>query len=165
MTRLLTINNDKLMIEGYDLAEIANMYEFSVSDFLTLFSLYLKLNQDKLKGGYKLFNGKSEIFTPTTTFETYPYGEILVANEEYEDMKRRIFDFAYINCSNIGETDFRWWGLDCAKEYDLERKIQMTGMTYSCIYRSMRSGWNQKVSDIAIDKIDQEKRYALLRKK
>lgn len=164
LRKLLSYEKGKLMLEGHDLKELANMYHLSVYEFFTLFEMYLIRNNEKLKGNCIIKEKREVILTPTSI--QYPNNvEMLVSGEEYEDMKRKIFDFAYTKCSNLGDQAFDFWGLDCSEEYDLIRKINGSSSKYSCIYKSSRIGWNQKVSSLDIDIEDQEKRFALIRTK
>ena len=167
MTKLLTLENGKLMLDGYDLVEIANMYHLSVGAFFELLKYYFIVNQGQLRGELILTSTQNELTKPLKYVSDFIDGsnkEILVDGEEYEDIKKRIFDFAYTYCSDVGDTKFDSWGLVYADEHKLKKCISNVGTTYSCIYRSFRKGWNQKVSNVPIDREDQAKRFALIKK-
>lgn len=166
MESLLTYENGKLMLEGYDLVELANMHHTSVADFLELVRVYLNLRQSKLKGGYSIVTSNTEIFTPKSTFKEYKSnGEILVNVEDYEDIKKGIFNLAYTNCSKHGDSNFQFWGLDNSSEQNLAYNLEKPYKTYTLIYRSFRTAkWNQKVSNIPIDVNDQEERYSQIKR-
>lgn len=168
LMKLLTVSDKKLMIEGEDLVEIANMYHLSVDNFLELFKYYLKENQALLESGYYI--GSTEVTMledPSQLTTLKSTGEILVPANGYEAMKKQIFDFAYTKCSNLGDSSFGCWGLSSVEAWTTRFSYQISDQNsknYSCIYASSKGGWNQKVSNVPIDKVDQEKRYSLIKR-
>lgn len=166
MEKLLFYDNGKIMIEGYDLVDIANMYHLSIDTFLTLFQIYLQKNKRKLNNNYSISIGKEGIYTAETmaNIKWQRTGEILVLSDQYETMKKKAFDFAYTKCSRLGDTNFSKFGLEDVDSTTLSKTISKLEVTYSCIYRSVNGGWSQKISDIKIDEEDQMKRYALIKR-
>lgn len=159
--KLLTYKNGKLLIEGYDLGEIANMYEMSVENFLFFLRVYLSNSKELSNANCKIATSKMVTISGSgTLYEST--GEVLVADSEYEKLKKIIFDLAYTKCSNIKSS-----GWD--RHYDNEELLAyyLTGNcgSYSCVTDKYPCGWVVKFSGMGIDRNDQEKRYSLLRKK
>lgn len=168
MKQLLTYEDRKMIMEGEDLVQLANMYHLSVVDFLELFKLYLKFNQKSLVSGYSIATtDETRLTTPKEDFELKTYGEILVPEYGYEDMKKKVFDFAYTKCSEIGDKKYDHFGLSSAQVYSGGFDTILTKENpeyYSCIYSSSHGGWNQKVSNVKINKEEQEKLYSLIKR-
>lgn len=168
MLKLLSYEDNKILLDGYDLVEIANMYNLSVVNFLELFRYYLKENQALLESGYYIGHTEATMLEDPSQLSTLKTtGEILVPANGYEAMKKQIFDFAYTKCSNLGDSSFGCWGLSSVEAWTTRFSYQISERNpknYSCFYTSSKGGWNQKISNIAIDKEDQEKRYSLLQK-
>lgn len=168
MKKLLSYEDKKILLDGFDLVDIANMYDLSIVNFLELFRYYLKENQAYLESGYYI--GATEVTTlesPDKLPELKRIGEILVPDYSYETMKKLIFDFAYTKCSNLGDNSFGCWGLSSVESWTTRFNYQLSEknpQNYSCFYASSKGGWNQKISKIKIDKEDQEKRYSLIQK-
>lgn len=167
MEKLLSYEDDKLIIEGRNLIDIANMYKLSVPDFLELFKLYL--NFTRKENGVKncIINiTEANIFTENiSSSEKKISGEILVPTESYEDMKKILFDFAYTKCSEYGNRYRDCWGLNNVETWEPAFASQLTKdeEVYSCIYK-VSNGWNQLISDLSINQIDKEKMYSLIKK-
>lgn len=165
LRKVLSYSQNKLMLAGYDLADLANMYHLSVHDFFYLFQMHLRANSDSLKGECTIIDSVHEVISPNTNAYFWNTSEILVPEDCYEDMVKRIFDFAYINCSNVGDTSFHHFGLDNGDKYALNKVIKNLEKKYSCIYQLRNYGWKQKISDVVIDEQDREERFALIRTK
>ena len=164
MEKLLTYENGKLLLEGYDLAELANMYQLSVKDFFLLFELHLALNQEHLIGANQINNFETKIYLPGD-IQYSKTQELLVSEDGYESMKKRVFDFAYTNCSRIGDTKFKYMGMEEAEGCgEFNDRVKNFGEYYSCIYSSAWLGWNQKMSEVPINREEQAERFALIRK-
>ena len=164
--KLLTVSDKKLMIEGENLVELADMYDSSVQDFLKLFRLYLIANKNKLKSAvYLIDTSTTELISPNDDFQFKTRGELLTTAEGYEDMKKRVFDFAYTMCSNTAnesythlETNYNDWKI-CKILTDEEQEY------YSCLYSSSKPGmWCQKISNIRISKKHQAYKYAFIKR-
>lgn len=160
LVKLLTYKDDKLLIEGYDLMEIANMFELSVKDFLFYFKSYL-LNLNSIVPTCKI--SSENILHIQNNAELHEYkGEIIVEGSEYERLKRMIFDLAYTRFSNIKKEDIdRTFSLD---DYELVCNLINTHSNYRCIYKNSNFSNVIRLSNIPIDKNDQEKRYSLIRR-
>lgn len=168
MEKLLTYEDKKIILDGFNLVEIADMYHLSVVDFLSLFKYYLQENQAFLESGYYIGSTEAALLTdPMQPVTLKTSGEILVPADGYEAMKKQVFDFAYTKCSNQGDNSFGCWGLSSVEAWTTRFTHQIKERNpeyYSCFYTSSRGGWNQKISKIKIDKEDQTKRYALMQK-
>ena len=159
LVELLTCKNNKILIEGMDLSTLTNMYYLSEYDFLTLLRFYFKSN---------IKNIDSYIINDTYTDEylskniyNFKNGELLVSIDKYKEMKKKVFDFAYIYCSNIGNDNFKRLGIISSNEFELEYELTKKLDTYSCIYKK-EDRWFQKISNILIDEEDKQKRFRLI---
>lgn len=168
MIKILSYKDERLMLGGVYLNDIANMYNLSVREFLKLFSIYLNFTREyHLDSKYIINNTESIMFLPNVISGIKKIsGEILVSEENYDYFQRLIFDFAYTKCSNYGVEYFDFFEMSNTEAWESLFRTQLTkpAETYSCIYRSSDGNWDQKVSDLVINKVDQEKMYALVQK-
>ena len=155
LVELLVCKNDDILIKNVSLSSVANMYSLTIYDYLTLIKYLLKKN---IKDAYiiksmSLFKENSYYMTNT---------KILVTRNEYEKIKKLIFDFSYTCCSNIGIDKFKKLGLSSSSEIELEEQIFKKTDTYSCFYKK-EDKWYQKISDVLIDEEDKQKKYKLIK--
>ena len=183
MEKLLTYDGKKLMIDGVDLGELANMYHLSiplfflfVEDYLTSRGLDFKPNciinnndsvkiEEPLPPKAVYIDGRRIVMNDVTSnIVRVKNSELLVPSENIEIVKERIFDLAYIKCSNIGDKNWDHWSLDSSNAYSMNQHLLRKQDCYSCIYGSARGGFNEKMSDVPIDYKDREARLRLIRK-
>lgn len=148
--KLLTYKNGKLMVEGFDLVELANMYSCSADVFLEVISQYLEYYNNRFDRIMKV-KGKNEL---------------LVNSKKYEIMKKKIFDLAYTKFSEFGILECEAF-ISFTKRGKLVNYLNRNNNYYSCIYQSILHGnyLVEKISSVMIDKSDQENKYEYLKRR
>lgn len=156
---LLKYEDGKLLMEGQNLVEIANMYHLSVSEFFVMLpTLLCKSGYD----GYRIV--KNVIIEPSLEKVT---AELFVDEESYESIKKEIFDFAYFSCSSLGDRQFGCWAATSAYLYraiDKCKQLQEDKI-FSSIYSSSSGGYNIKRSFVSGDEESYQKVYSIINKK
>ena len=145
----------QLLLEGSDLSIIANMYHLSTGEFFDLFSYYIKNSDMK---GYKIVTTEGDNIAKTK--------ELSVQLPQYQLFREEIYKFAYLRCSNIGNTKFSCWAADCDRlstTMEISNELTNKGI-YHAIYSSARGGYNIKQSNVSISPEELTKQYQLLMK-
>lgn len=163
LVKLLDYKDNKLLVEGYDLVEMANLDKEVINDFLLGLKIYLYNKKDLFNGQCQIFTSDAVTFKENKHFDDFK-GEILVDGEEYELFKKIVFDFAYKNFSRINAEY-----LDRRNRFYNDSCLFVDSLLYqSEYYRCFEKnyyGWVSRISKLKIDMTDQEKRYSLIRKK
>ena len=184
--KILTYDGKRLLMGDLNLIEVANMYPISAHEFFDLLDYYLTC-------GRVDFDPKSIINAYTTTkiskaelpfIERNEAGkvirisscvggniirtesrELLVPVDHVNMMKEKLFNLAYIKCSNYGDEKFECYTMDSGDYHLLIDHLFRSQEYYSCIYRSAYGGHNEKMSRVPIDYRDREARLNLIMKK
>ena len=165
LEKLITYKNGELLLDGFNLEKAANMFKFSVKDYLKLFKMYLIAKNDWVNDKYIISYKERDVFDRNSNIiYEKNNGVLLVSKDDYENMKKKAFVFAYKYCSDISRNNFIVHKLNEGSEKQLIKVIEICKENYSCIYKNSFYGWNQKVSPIKIDNEDLERRYSLIKK-
>ena len=152
-----------LFLEGKDLVKIADMSFYSADYFFKMLPTFLRFN------GF--FN--CELFSKEVIADeeinSLTVGKLLVPFEEYETIKKALFDFAYISCSNKGIKDSKLMNI-----YN-EKKILMCAL-YTCkklkeedqifhtLYKDFNGDYKIIVSNQKFNQEMIDKRFAILKR-
>lgn len=119
---LLTYDRGELLLEGKNLAEFANMHPDSVSTFTKLikFALLSKYND-----AYQVI--KTQTYDLGSCYTSF---ELKVKPSIYEELRKNIFKFAYICCSNVvEEVSNNYWG---ARNCDINSALYQSERLSNC---------------------------------
>lgn len=158
---LLTYQDGELLLDGKDLAKYANMNNTSVHIF---FDLLDQLLTDKHYADCQII--KTKYFTD----KSYKYSqELIVKSNLYEELKKTIFNFAYLCCSNVANEKFFSWKMlerslqEVLKESEdviTERKIHAI-----CPSSFDDCSYGLKLSDITVNEEELQEQYEYFLKK
>ena len=154
MKEVISVHDDQIFMEGYNLNEFANMNRMSASDFLDILQTYMVVNKIKLPGKINIQKSESMVFLSNGKIQSVNIGKVLASENIYNQVKEIIFDLAYTKCSNDILNASWESGL-----YVLGNESER----YSCIYLSSGNTINQMISKIPIDRKEQSKKKLLLK--
>ena len=155
LIELLKLEKNILLLDGKNLEEIANMTANAKSSFFSLIVTYLKYKNNIINGNYKIEkDNKIEIIKTDIA--------------SYNDIKRIIFDLAYINVSNTAHKTYNL-------RYVYKTNIDMINSLFPKEYLSYpyktilkedykstiyipEIGWIQRPSKIKVKRYDYNKR-------
>lgn len=164
LEKLVSFENNHIYIEGENLSHLANMYFMSVADYLDLCRLYLSVIDLELDYGYHLNQTSSQTKDGTCCCKFTRYGEILVPESGYEDLKKKLFNLAYACCSDIEGKEI----VETRKNievYDHDFGSNLANpLNYSSCYKSLNGKWEQILTSSPIDLEDREKRYSIIKR-
>lgn len=142
----------QLLMEGQNLEEIANMYHLSIVDFFKILPIYFEYRNIT---DFKIVTTQMGVGRPTNEFFATP--------EEYEALRRHIFEIAFIRCSDIGD---RSYNTVCeASGVSLSRALKISDdlakeEIYHAIYRSALGGYDIKNTGRKVDKNNLMEQYS-----
>lgn len=165
MKKLISYENSKIFVEGERLSDVANMYYMTLSDYLDLCKFYLSLFDEEISYPYQLTQSSSQIKDAGCCCRFVRHGGIYVLENGYEDLKKRLFDLAYMCCSEINDKEV----IETRKNIELydddfRQSIIHFGDTYTSCYKSLNGKWEQVITSTPIDIKDKEKRYSLIQR-
>ena len=183
LEKLLEFKDGKLMIEGQDLVEVANMYKLSVPVFMYLLQMnlctkkvdiYERIDRSK-NNDIIITNIKEKRYLAPFDLryeESYVFeGEVLVPSNRYEEIKEKVFNFAYEKCSNRVNPLDKWTEIiDLSKDEFLKVvSDDYFEEYYMALYPSIHNHWKAKISgsygaNLIKLNTDKEKRYSLIKK-
>ncbi len=166
--QLLVYKNNKVYLDHVDLAKLTNMFYLSEYEFLQIMRVYFRnklKNSNNRYGAYTIRNVEVDTYSPCGYDYKMRYnveGEMLVAEDAFEDYRRQIFDFAYTKCSSLADICCRKYILKEVDEVTAQHAMEKDYDTYTCFYRASGKIWNYLESNVPIDREEQEKMYKIL---
>ena len=154
----------EILLDGKNLEEVANMTPRAKISFTKLIAAYLKYHNDIIKGNYKIVTECEYIKEENKYIKT----EIIKTDSEnYEDLKKLIFDLAYIATSATAEKTYNLrylYTTDSDMVKNIQKKENIKDEEYSSIIYIPKIGWIKRPSYIKIDTNDYSKRLSKIMK-
>lgn len=162
---LLTYVSDKseLLLDGYDLKKTANMYHLSVYCFFDILPDVLYKYE---KSRWKIVETKNVESIDIHTSRSSRECKLLTCEDNYEEIKQAIFEFAYLGCSDMADKHFYQWAADdfsLGPTLNISKRL-IENKKFHAIYSSSRGGYNIKESSYTAFDTPVDKAYQLLKK-
>lgn len=161
---LLKLERGALLLDGKNLEELANMSPRAKVSFTKLVSAYLKYHSDIIKGNYKIVTEYEYIKEKNKYIETE---SIKTVSENYEELKKLIFDLAYIKTSDTAEKTYNLrylYKTDFNMIKNIFKKENIEDEEYISTIYIPKIGWIKRPSYKNINIKDYNKRLEKIKK-
>ncbi len=159
MRELVVYDDGRTLLGGVDLVKLANMDCYAKFAFWQLMIMHFKNKEiyGKSIDAYSIDTKDKRIHIPNQKAQIVTTSKICVDEKVYERYVREIFDFAYTKCS-VYAKDAKFL-LKCGSEYAARKLMLENRDVYSCFKRNGEGAWDYQISDIKIDRKEQEEKY------
>lgn len=162
---LLTYVSDKseLLLDGYDLKKTANMYHFSASYF---FDILPDVLHKYKKSSWEIVETKNTKSINVQTRHCVKECKLITSEDNYEELKRVIFEFAYLGCSDMADSHFYQWtanGYSLSTVLNISKRL-IENRKFHAIYPTALGGYKIRESSCSAIDNQVDKAYQLLKK-